>query len=105
MTDIVISREAAIGALRQLGCPQTEHSVLAAMALGSNNTVAYQLARALQELWDACPEKRPVDKRVMAMDAATEEYEPWENGDQWRQVLINMLAAFDAKLAELEAGQ
>jgi hypothetical protein len=105
--DIVISREAAIEALKRLNLGILD-SVIAGCIIGIEEFESeYQLAKAIQELWDACPEKRPVDKRLVAMRYALIK---WFTNDEFNKEIEDgdhdfsvqeMLVAFDAKVAEL----
>ena len=62
---MIISREAAIEALKRLGIPNGPNRV--AEILANRDPSSYQLAKAIQRLWDLCPSERPVDNRVIAM--------------------------------------
>jgi len=100
MTDIVISREAAVEALRRTGFLPVEGHIESLMT-GCGDSATRQIARLLDELWQACPDKRPVDKRVVAMQHALGIYadsHPWD-------IPALVLAAFDDKLAELDRGE
>ncbi len=107
MTDIVISREAAIEALRRNGYAVSEDAIARVITSSAYQDMS-NLAKAIQELWDACPEKRPVDNRVIAMRAAY--ISLFSENDSRASIaagkddkdVVKMLSAFDAKLAGLE---
>lgn len=109
MSEIVIGREAAVEALRRCGYDTGEQQISNTInQVDAEWETEHQVARAIQELWDNCPDKRPVDKRVVAMRSAWlkafESFNVHDLGQPRTDVVANMLVAFDAKLAELGAG-
>jgi hypothetical protein len=116
-----VSREAIIEALHRCGAEISEaninmivnYAALDPVFLASDLRAVYHLACVLDELWQARPDKRPVDKRVVAMRcvlAAVSEYfsgpglaEEHRHGmhdlDQVGAVSMSML--YDRKLKEL----
>ena len=108
---MVISREAAIEALKRLSVAEFMDLEVRETMMGFMKS-SHELAKAIQELWDACPEKRPVDNRVIAMRHAWVvdstfsgdiENKILEGGED--ELMIKALSAFDAKLAELQGGK
>ena len=108
---MIISREAAIEAFRRSGEIPTLADINMLVAR-TGYTVTIELAKAIQELWDACPDKRPVDNRVIAMrhawvvDAETvrttkERVLAGKNDD----LMTKAVVTFYANLAELEGGK
>ena len=98
---MVISREAAIEALKRLSVAEfTDLEVRETMRGFMKNS--HELAKAIEEHWIDCPEKRPVDNRVIAMSYAIEN----AITNRFHQADASAaLAIFDAKLAELEVGK
>jgi hypothetical protein len=98
---MVISREAAIEALRRSKDPVNESKI--AEVLSGQIPNCRELAKAIQRLWDLCPSERPVDNRVIAMHRALVNI---QGGDQWTVGDVgDLLAEFDGQLAELEGGK
>jgi hypothetical protein len=88
-----ISRQAAIEALHRCGLKHNEVLIEDAIYGRSGAGMFHQLALAIQELWDGCPSKRPVNNRVLAME--------WAMGCHSAECALD---EFDKKLAELEGG-
>jgi hypothetical protein len=117
---MIISRQAAIEALKGAGYNVTESLIIDTM---TGNPVyimqsTIELAKAKQRLWDLCPSERPVDNRVIAMrevlaklcdeDEAMGDPKDHRSGKNDRLAhcgAIAMLTTFEAKLAELEGGK
>ena len=108
---MIISEAAAKEALRRFGRSYDNISV-DRVVRGKMDIGAHELAKAIQRLWDLCPSERPVDNRVIAMRHAwlaticpAPDYEKAVVKGAHDCIVINALAAFDAKLAELEGGK
>jgi hypothetical protein len=100
-----ISEEAAREALKR-GRYKTHDVSVAELTTTSRGNhfphVMYALAEAIQELWDACPEKGPKDNKLLAMEFALNRYRTstavCETGDMAAKLLLE---SYTAKLAEL----
>jgi hypothetical protein len=105
-----ISEEAAREALKR-GCYKTHDVSVTELTTTSRGNhlprafpnAMYALAEAIQELWDACPEKWPKDNKLLAMEFALNRYRTstavCETGDMAAKLLLE---SYTAKLAELE---
>jgi recombinational DNA repair protein RecR len=108
---VKISYEAAHLALSLGGYHPTSENILRLQERKGFDTSTHYLAQTLEELWEACPEKRPIDKQVLAMREALKESmivntNPHIKGrveaGRFDKTVVKMVSAYIAKLAELE---
>lgn len=95
---MIISREAAIEAMKRFGQSYDDISV-DRVVRGKMDISGHELAKAIQELWDACPEKCPVDNRVIAMRVALNETGLMKCDNGTAGIVLEK---FNTKLAELD---